>query len=387
MARGVDDLPEYRRLVFLAFHRDPGYLRIHDVAFDPQYRIRCEPLSKLRGEPPRQLCRARLASDGLYHLLGPGGCQAKSRTAQPNSGDMWRHRTFYVTNSRTGLTVNKAGLRRWCGPEIDAAMTPRNRRCNRESPLWPGSLVAKKGRRLTIRQTLVDTYGLMCQACGVWPATDIDHDHDTGRVRGYLCRDCNHQIEMCVHLSGCPYAEYLNDPPGFRIPDLPLYGRPTPVQSFESPVCSVCWGLTIETVWVETEDVSVVLPVSVARTSIGAHDARIQIRNQKTTYILVSGIDDSPYYVAAIRTDPDGYFPRLYRWVPTGDMWVRDSVILNAYECSQRWDMQFWYVTEDEALKAMTDIPPMNDKQDMDILDDSRHTSNSITAELLSCSP
>ena len=36
----------------------------------------------------------------------------------------------------------------------------------------------------------------MCALCLVAPATDIDHDHESGRVRGALCRRCNLGIGM-----------------------------------------------------------------------------------------------------------------------------------------------------------------------------------------------
>jgi hypothetical protein len=33
--------------------------------------------------------------------------------------------------------------------------------------------------------------GGLCECCRNAPATDIDHDHDTGRVRALLCGPCN----------------------------------------------------------------------------------------------------------------------------------------------------------------------------------------------------
>lgn len=36
-------------------------------------------------------------------------------------------------------------------------------------------------------------------------------------VRGYLCVDCNSRVDQCLHASGCAFADYLNDPPAFRL--------------------------------------------------------------------------------------------------------------------------------------------------------------------------
>ncbi len=39
-------------------------------------------------------------------------------------------------------------------------------------------------------QEILDHDGV-CDSCGKNPATHIDHDHESGRYRGYLCRGCN----------------------------------------------------------------------------------------------------------------------------------------------------------------------------------------------------
>jgi hypothetical protein len=51
-----------------------------------------------------------------------------------------------------------------------------------------------------------------CGICAEWPATDVDHDHLTGQVRGPLCGRCNRGIgtfgdDPALLLSAASYLE------------------------------------------------------------------------------------------------------------------------------------------------------------------------------------
>lgn len=82
-----------------------------------------------------------------------------------------------------------------------------------------------------IRARLVAAFGETCAICGR-AAQYVDHDHDSGLVRGMLCEFCNVSVEWCPHLSGCAFADYLASPPALSLAiRYPNRGRrrPTPL--------------------------------------------------------------------------------------------------------------------------------------------------------------
>ncbi|MGW5129461.1 endonuclease domain-containing protein [Streptomyces sp. NPDC004069] len=78
--------------------------------------------------------------------------------------------------------------------------------------LWPPRPARTTSIR-RLRASLVDALGPDCHLCGLYPGAMVDHDHQTGQVRGLLCAYCNRVLEECPHLSGCPKADYLLSPP------------------------------------------------------------------------------------------------------------------------------------------------------------------------------
>lgn len=56
----------------------------------------------------------------------------------------------------------------------------------------------------------------LCQICGERPATDLDHDHKTGVIRGFLCHGCNlvlGYVEKQGNEWGRRAEDYLASPP------------------------------------------------------------------------------------------------------------------------------------------------------------------------------
>lgn len=78
------------------------------------------------------------------------------------------------------------------------------------------------GTSREVIEALVALQGNKCAVCdkelGGWPsnATHVDHCHDTGVVRGLLCRSCNMK-EGWVRRYGARLSQYLSAPPASRV--------------------------------------------------------------------------------------------------------------------------------------------------------------------------
>lgn len=93
-----------------------------------------------------------------------------------------------------------------CKPCYDADYAIRNRAAvNAKSAEWQRN---NPDRRRAIKrrsqygidpetvQARLRAQGGMCKICGCNPATDLDHNHKTGQVRGLLCGDCNRALGL-----------------------------------------------------------------------------------------------------------------------------------------------------------------------------------------------
>jgi Recombination endonuclease VII len=80
----------------------------------------------------------------------------------------------------------------------------------------------RRGVTASVIAELLALQNGLCAVCGVtlapWPslATHVDHCHDTGAVRGLLCRSCNMK-EGWVRRYGAALASYLSNPPAEQL--------------------------------------------------------------------------------------------------------------------------------------------------------------------------
>ncbi len=164
---------------------------------------------------------AQLGTDGLYHLTTDAGHWCEGRTVRGSLLKHWLDETASHPKSRqTRWGDGRFG--EWRFSLTDTQVAPHTVPYDRRCPLLPRSsawppFANPANRRGQIYEVVFGTFGNLCAACGVTPATMIDHDHFTGIVRGVLCATCNQHVDWCPHRSGCVYAEYLNNPPAGRL--------------------------------------------------------------------------------------------------------------------------------------------------------------------------
>jgi hypothetical protein len=229
---GADDFPAHRRepllerLAWQAQSRDPVVLAT--LVADRAVR----PCPIVIGESVRAECAAVLGDDGRYHLRLDGrficatiwqGRRKPPPPALPHeqrcpwwSADGIRYRV----NPPTGVSLQD-GLHgrvtvRWAvmltEHHIDPALVPKRGHCpiNEARGNWPPY---RDARLAPIVNALVEALGPACHACHGALGVFVDHDPVTLQVRGLTCRHCNTTMDSCPHLSGCPWAAYLNNPP------------------------------------------------------------------------------------------------------------------------------------------------------------------------------
>lgn len=163
--------------------------------------------------------KAVLVDQPLEELLDTCTLQAGmtygDRAVQDRSG------VYHLFAGDRSICLGPVTRSEWCEGQVrfgageaavNVAQVPLEERCARAAGRWPSPATGRDARA-TVRRQLVEALGPGCATCPDPWATKIDHDHFTGLVRGYLCTSCNTVVDLCPHLSGCRFSEYLAEPP------------------------------------------------------------------------------------------------------------------------------------------------------------------------------
>lgn len=233
---GLDELPEHRREHLLWRHAlELDYDGVQDLVLEQAQW----PCTWDWGNTPDRLpdAVAVLGDDGRWHLRLDDVliCGADSRRPRGVARGLFAHEQgchWWTDGARYRVQAPIVGGPE--GPKLAAGGTGRTVRwtfaltstvsppeavppdercpCAGVQLVWPAyhTPATPLGR---IRIQLAAQFGGGCHACRRGLAAAVDHDHRTGLVRGLLCRNCNSRVDSCPHLSGCPWADYLNNPP------------------------------------------------------------------------------------------------------------------------------------------------------------------------------
>ncbi|MEW2079942.1 endonuclease domain-containing protein [Streptomyces sp. NPDC013433] len=221
----LDEMSPYRRakLLWRWAHRGLPFVEQLVAGAD---KHPCRMPAALPGPPGSTF--AVLGDDGCYHLVRASHLLCGDQ--QSPAGRTHRQQCSWVESPGgprewmggrvdDGIVWGSAEITwavRLLGPCVDPGLVSRRERCTagRYSLLhsWPPP-PARTASVRRMRAALVDALGPDCYLCGRYPGAMVDHDHETGLVRGLLCGLCNRVLEECPHVSGCPRADYQLSPP------------------------------------------------------------------------------------------------------------------------------------------------------------------------------
>ncbi|WP_333745595.1 endonuclease domain-containing protein [Streptomyces sp. IBSBF 2950] len=223
----LDDLSPYRRAKLLWRWSFRGLHFVEQLVIDSANRP-CHLPTPPPGPPGRAL--AVPGDDGRHHLVRAGRMLCSDSDTQADDG--WSHRQHCGwIDAGNGPQEWRGGRDdgeiRWnsadalwvvrpAGPGIDPATVARRDRCVAGQYMtmhhWPPPPTRTASIR-RLRAALVEALGPDCHLCGHYAGAAVDHDHETGLVRGLLCAMCNRTVEECPHAVDCPRAEYQTAPP------------------------------------------------------------------------------------------------------------------------------------------------------------------------------
>ncbi|MDX3165896.1 endonuclease domain-containing protein [Streptomyces scabiei] len=223
----LDDLSPYRRAKLLWRWAHQGLHFVEQLVADGASHP-CHLPTAPPGPPGTAL--AVPGDDGRHHLVRAGRMMCGETETATDGG--WPHRQYCSwtetddgpqewTGGRDGGDITWGDSHtewavRPAGEGVDPGTVPRRERCvaGRYTTMhsWPPP-PARTASIRRLRAALVNTLGPDCHLCGHYAGAMVDHDHESGLVRGLLCAMCNRTVEECPHVRGCPKADYQNTPP------------------------------------------------------------------------------------------------------------------------------------------------------------------------------
>ncbi|MER5549937.1 endonuclease domain-containing protein [Streptomyces sp. NPDC002589] len=225
----LDDLSPFRRAKLLWRWYFRGLPFVEQLVRDSVDRP-CHLPAPPSGPPGPTL--AVPGDDGRHHLVR--GDRMVCADTESDSGWIHRHYISWIETEHGArewkgghdggdLTWGSADVEwivRQIGSGIDPGTLVRRDRCTAGRSmtlhLWPPP-PARTASIRRLRAALVDALGPDCHLCGHYPGAMVDHDHQTGLVRGLLCGLCNRSLEECPHAGGCPKADYQISPPAVSL--------------------------------------------------------------------------------------------------------------------------------------------------------------------------
>ncbi len=177
-----------------------------------------KPLSEYHKNGTDTYCKpCRLDYGREWRQAHPDAHKAYKRAAEAKKPDQYRaaKRRRYHADVEHSRELQRA----WAAshPEV----MKKRRRASVESGYtrWH-----RYGISLEASKALMAAQDWTCAICrGNFPSsrgTQLDHDHATGEVRGFLCSMCNHDVAKFERLRG-KVADYLADPPARSILAMP----------------------------------------------------------------------------------------------------------------------------------------------------------------------
>ncbi|MEU6104149.1 endonuclease domain-containing protein [Streptomyces flaveolus] len=208
----LDDLPPYRRAKLLWRWAHPGLAHVEQLFIDAAGEP-CRLPYPPPGPPGTTL--AVPGSDGRHHLA----CVGQLLCGDDPVAGGWTHRQHCswlegedgpqdwkggrVDDDMVWGAADAVWTVHPAGPGIDAGLVLKRCTFGRYALLhcWPPTPVRTASVR-RMRAALVDALGPDCHLCGLYPGAMVDHDHETGLVRGLLCGLCNRVLEECCRCGG-----------------------------------------------------------------------------------------------------------------------------------------------------------------------------------------